>query len=257
MEQYLKEHGLLGVQEAVEVEKEMQQIKEQAIKDGTFMKAPNGQPTNLNERQWLQVRTKAFKNWFGDWQNDPENASKVVDNNGEPEVAYSARKEENEGIWTQRLKGYYATFNKSTVQSYADTIEGSKIYEVFLNIRNPKYISPDSIIEIDGRQKYATSVMSIIWSEEEKQALMGDSDGAILTDGKSIVVFDLNQIKSATDNNGEFSTTNPDIQAFYKENSLNSQNEREQRKQQALTAGGRVLAQLLQSYQERERSSDG
>ena len=32
------------------------------------MKAPNGNPTNLTERQWLQVRTKAFKDWFGDWE---------------------------------------------------------------------------------------------------------------------------------------------------------------------------------------------
>ena len=32
------------------------------------MKAPNGKPTNLTERQWVQVRTKAFKEWFGDWE---------------------------------------------------------------------------------------------------------------------------------------------------------------------------------------------
>ena len=36
--------------------------------EGTYMKAPNGKPTNLNEKQWVQVRTKAFKNWFGDWE---------------------------------------------------------------------------------------------------------------------------------------------------------------------------------------------
>ena len=47
---------------------EIQSIKEKAIANGTFMKAPNGKPTNLNERQWLQVRTKAFKEWFGDWE---------------------------------------------------------------------------------------------------------------------------------------------------------------------------------------------
>lgn len=47
---------------------EMQSIKNKAIANGTFMKAPNGKPTNLNERQWLQVRTKAFKEWFGDWE---------------------------------------------------------------------------------------------------------------------------------------------------------------------------------------------
>ena len=47
---------------------EMISIRNQAIANGTFMKAPNGKPTNLNERQWLQVRTKAFKDWFGDWE---------------------------------------------------------------------------------------------------------------------------------------------------------------------------------------------
>lgn len=46
---------------------EMKSIKDEAVKNGTFMKAPNGNPTNLSERQWLQVRTKAFKNWFGNW----------------------------------------------------------------------------------------------------------------------------------------------------------------------------------------------
>ena len=49
-------------------ERELEDIKKKAIADGTFMKAPNGKPTNLNERQWLQVRTKAFKGWFGDWE---------------------------------------------------------------------------------------------------------------------------------------------------------------------------------------------
>ena len=47
---------------------EMESIKSKALANGTFMKAPNGNPTNLNERQWLQVRTKAFKQWFGDWE---------------------------------------------------------------------------------------------------------------------------------------------------------------------------------------------
>ena len=47
---------------------ELAEIKERAISDGTFMKAPNGRPTNLTEKQWLQVRTPAFKEWFGDWE---------------------------------------------------------------------------------------------------------------------------------------------------------------------------------------------
>lgn len=40
--------------------------------DGTkkpgWMKAPNGKPTKLMERQWVQVRTPSFKKWFGDWE---------------------------------------------------------------------------------------------------------------------------------------------------------------------------------------------
>ena len=36
-----------------EIEIEMKNIKEKAISNGTYMTAPNGNPTNLNERQWL------------------------------------------------------------------------------------------------------------------------------------------------------------------------------------------------------------
>lgn len=43
-------------------------IIERAKEDGSYMKAPNGEPTRLTEKQWAQVRTKAFKSWFGDWE---------------------------------------------------------------------------------------------------------------------------------------------------------------------------------------------
>lgn len=52
----------------VQETKETDIIKARAIADGTFMKAPNGEDTNLTEQQWLQVRTEAFKSWFGDWE---------------------------------------------------------------------------------------------------------------------------------------------------------------------------------------------
>ena len=51
-------------------------------------RAPNGKESNLDERQYDEVRTGNFKRWFGDWENDPEQASKVVDANGEPLVVY-------------------------------------------------------------------------------------------------------------------------------------------------------------------------
>lgn len=54
-----------------------------------WQKAKDAGRTKLNYQQWVQVRTPAFKNWFGDWEGDPENASKVVDQTtGEPMVVY-------------------------------------------------------------------------------------------------------------------------------------------------------------------------
>ena len=73
-------------------EKSAQNEKEAVRKkyEGTkkWLKAPNGEDTNLTEDQWLTVRTPSFKKWFGDWENDPKNASKVVDENDEPKVIY-------------------------------------------------------------------------------------------------------------------------------------------------------------------------
>ena len=110
---------------------ELLSLKKKAIANGTFMKAPNGKNSNLTERQWLQVRTKAFKEWFGDWENNPSKASKVIDENGEPLVVYHGqvstfrefhphsssrydRTQEN-GL----KKKFYATSNKDIASQFA------------------------------------------------------------------------------------------------------------------------------------------
>jgi len=53
-----------------------------------WRKAPNDKDSNLTEDQWIAVRTPFFKEYFGDWENDPEHASKVLDENGEPKVVH-------------------------------------------------------------------------------------------------------------------------------------------------------------------------
>ena len=81
---------LAGIENDIRFEENSEEadIVKRAKADGTYMKAPNGKQSNLSPRQWVQVRTKAFKDWFGDWENDPDNSSKVVDENGEPRVVY-------------------------------------------------------------------------------------------------------------------------------------------------------------------------
>ena len=63
-------------------------IRDKYVGTENYMRAPNGSASNLTEEQWIMVRTPNFKAWFGDWENDPENASKVVDENGEPREVY-------------------------------------------------------------------------------------------------------------------------------------------------------------------------
>ena len=87
-----------GITSDKELLEEMYDILSKAPRDknGNLL-APNGKPSNLNERQWVHVRTKAFKDWFGDWENNPSEASKVVDENGEPLIVWHSGMSEIEG----------------------------------------------------------------------------------------------------------------------------------------------------------------
>jgi hypothetical protein len=92
--------------------------------------APNGKRSNLSNAQYDIVRTPAFKKWFGNWETDPENASKVVDENGEPMVVYHGTgatfdtfSKEKLGTknWQaeQAQMGFFFGENKTTAEEYA------------------------------------------------------------------------------------------------------------------------------------------
>jgi hypothetical protein len=125
-----------------------------------WMKAPNGEPTKLTERQWLQVRTPNFKKWFGDWENDPENSSKIVDENGEPKVVYhgTAKKfdEFDPARKGQRDPGDYGLgfyfAERSMADMYRKYNSGQRgrgqLMPVFLSIKQPFDISKDMTMPI-------------------------------------------------------------------------------------------------------------
>ena len=213
---------------------EMRSIKEKAIANGTFMKAPNGNPTNLTERQWLQVRTKAFKEWFGNWENDPANASKVVDKNGEPLVVYHGTNIENISIFDrtqiseeQTLVGTgTATFgnffsdNQDDAKSFADITRLKRksgkatVYDTFLNIKNPMYFETLGDFRDYSYKEGHYNENGDFVSDVK---LPKECDGVIVKrrnsrdDVKEFVAPNPNQIKSATSNNGDFSTEDDDI----------------------------------------------
>ena len=94
---------------SVATAQEMAQIKAAAEKDGTFMKAPNGQRSNLNERQWLQVRTAAFKRWFGDWEKVSLFRAAYNRIMSMASVASLSGKEFGRGLTPEKMAGHWQT----------------------------------------------------------------------------------------------------------------------------------------------------
>lgn len=218
---------------------EMQSIMNKAIANGTFMKAPNGNPTNLNQRQWLQVRTKSFKDWFGDWENNPSEASKVVDENGEPLIVYHAtdtlfnavdfNKIERDiffhGGTEKAAKSRGRIFGDRTVyfkplffniRNYIETTdEEQDDKNMFVRyLRNNKLISSDEFESLRGRtgvERLFNSLKNIL----KRNKIDGIKYINNVEDPGSISygVTSPNQVKSATNNSGEFSTENDDTRA--------------------------------------------
>ncbi len=56
---------------------------------GAFKLAPNGEQSNLSKKQYIEARTKNFKEWFGgDWEKKPKDFKNKLDANGEPLEKY-------------------------------------------------------------------------------------------------------------------------------------------------------------------------
>ena len=86
---------------------------------GSVLLAPNGKPSNLTPEQYKLVRSKEFISWFGDWENDPANASKVVDSNGEPLVVYHGGKTKF-NIFSPYSQGHYFTDNIKYAKAFTE-----------------------------------------------------------------------------------------------------------------------------------------
>jgi len=204
--------------------------------------APNGNTSNLTPEQYKLVRTPEFKAWFGDWENDPENASKVVDENGEPMVVYH-------GTYVE--KPFYSfDFEKADLGFHFGTYEQAKkrsetklynkdfksiISSFFLNIRNLFEISDAG--EFEYPQRYIDELVNdnIISEESAKKnrfyyAYQREDNKKIRDylikkynnigfvyenqhegSGKSYIVLQPNQIKLADGTNTTFDNMNPNI----------------------------------------------
>lgn len=175
------------------------------------------------------TQSQQFKRWFGDWQNDPARASKVVNEDGTPKVVYHGTNTEftvfdlsksgknygetSEGLifFTNKRSGY-----QDSALDYAEAAarNGGKatVGEYYLDIKNPLrlysdgYFTPTAYFDQNSQEVY-------------EKYLSGDNyDGIIIenrnksADDSIIYLLDNpSQIKSATDNIGTFDNKNPDI----------------------------------------------
>ena len=230
------------------LKEEKEKIVADAKANGTYMTAPNGEKTKLDAEQWATVRTANFKNWFGDWENDPENASKVVDENGEPMVVWHGRSaefntfEKKEGVRfimgledKVKSEGFFFSPDKGLAEEFASNSSrhrGGKanVVPCFLNIRRPMDLTGedyDRIYEDVTGWEYMVGMdtQDNLWGIMDEEG-MADKikekgyDGAIFVEEVddsyeptkiSYCALDANQIKSAENNNGDFSADNNDI----------------------------------------------
>jgi len=164
-----------------------------------------------------QTESREFKQWFG--------GSKVVDGQGKPLVVYHGSLSKGVTVFdTSRvttrsakgdLAGTYFTGNPEAAYGYtqlfgakAGTPRG-EVTQAYLKIENP--LNTTAAIK-----KYRKQGMSFGDAKRKAlEALTPEHDG-IIFDGDKLnpseyVVFNPNQIKSATGNTGAFDINNPDI----------------------------------------------
>ena len=213
--------------------------RNEELTEERYNQAKSKGETELTFKQWQQVRSPEFKAWFGDWENDPENASKVVnERTGEPLVAYHGTGAEfnvfdknkagagnDKGL---RGKGFYFSPNRTTSESY-----GEKIIGAYVSLKNP--FRPSDFTSAEEVAKHLTNKLSEQGYEDYTvdpfifnvgnsfsvrsqyagalSSILKDAgyDGILYPNRQEIVAFDSNQIKSATDNTGAFSKENDDI----------------------------------------------
>lgn len=198
------------------------------LSEAAYNQAKAEGKTELTFNQWKQVRSPEFKRWFGDWEHDPANASKVVNpKTGEPLVVYHGSNAEfnvfnqtgkTDAGWYGR--GFYFAQDSLAAEMYAEhavSERGGKAnqFAVYLNLKNPKYLNIGNVKLSETIAKSLSKADNITQTNKAN-----GYDGVVVFDNpngnqihfiEELIAFDANQIKSATDNTGEFSAENEDI----------------------------------------------
>ncbi|MBC8534762.1 hypothetical protein, partial [Yeguia hominis] len=190
------------------------------------------------------TQSQQFKRWFGDWQNHPEKASKVVNADGTPKVMYHGtlanglhefRKDFIGSRFSFDEVGFFFVDHKGIANDYATPDFGEsrkgEVIPVYLSIKKPLIFNKAYALKNGYGNVFRNNDVIDVWDAYQgailDEAEEQKADGILLNDGtvQMAVAFEPNQIKSATDNIGTFDAKNPDIR--YSLNDTTPENESE------------------------------
>lgn len=135
--------------------------------------------SNVNKKIKKITQSKQFVRWFGDWQNNPKSASKVVDGNGEPLVVYHQTGNDF-NVFDANKKGAgefdsempTGIFMKPTSDNIG--VSGNKQMALYANIRNPLTVNNRAELvrlyekNIDGYKEAREDINNIDSEYEQK-----------------------------------------------------------------------------------------
>ena len=195
--------------------------------------------SNVNKKINKITQSQQFVRWFGDWQNKPKTASKVVDGNGEPLVVYHQTgndftvfdtKHTGAGEFDSEMPT--GIFMKPTSDNIG--LRGNKQMALYANIRNPLTVNNraelvrfyeknidgykearENINDIDSEYEASKKAKSLIddyfRSSNYDGVIVNNDVGSFGRSTKTYIAFSNTQVKSATDNIGTFDGRNSDI----------------------------------------------
>ena len=209
--------------------------RNEELTEERYNQAKSKGETELTFKQWQQVRSPEFKAWFGDWENDPENASKVVNpKTGEPLVVYHGTLNSFNVFSNDRGIHFVSDdpkfVDKFVTQNGGDFADGANVMPLFISSKNPfDYTNKKQVGKLSVMAGLSSSAVSEIkkgkWQRIEDRTIiesikdLGFDGFYVNEDGvKNLAVFNSNQIKSASSNTGAFSKENDDIRFSRKGN---------------------------------------
>lgn len=223
------------------------QLPSVLFRNNGYIHSIREEKSNVKPKFENNTYSQQFKRWFGDWENSPHTASKVVNEDGSPKIVYhgtdssftvfdQSKYNSNEANGDYVGEGFFFASKPMAARKY-----GKNIMPSYLNIKNPIVINTE-----DDAKKFRNQFLGMFKDgEQELRELIGGDydyfeimennpstireylqekgyDGLIDNLYGQYAVFSPNQIKSATDNIGTFDGNNPDIRYSVKESVFSS-----------------------------------